>query len=512
MSLPAALVRLAVVISANEGLTTDVPLRYADDDGDRVADVLRALGDVSSEHLFRVPEADVDAVTDALGEAVLRASALRREGRTTELVVYYTGHASSRGLHLAGDVLPIPSLKTAARVVPADRRVFIVDACQAGTMLRSKGATLVAVSDAPALPGESPAYDPPADEAWIASTGAEELAFEVEQRRGALFTHFFVSGARGAADDNRDGQVTLHELYGFVQRQTERTAAGLGVVQRPRWAGSLGELVLANLVDAPSGLSVTGPVEKPVLVIDVDAKAVAAEVPAGAGRTLALDPGRYQLVRLERGRRAAMTEVVVPNKGYAIISARRLYAHPGVRTKGGLLDPKPTRFAVGPSGGLGFAPGRPDGFGAFASLRRSTGRGHRLALGVEGGQMGLGITRAVGTDTWGLVHGEWGLDVRGHRVRTGPTLDFGAGFLRQTAARAADPDWGRWYGDQTAARTVTVPLGRGLLGWTAEWSLTGPVGLLAFAGGGLTVYGTRNPVVQPAAQVRAGLSFQRGDR
>jgi len=509
----AGLVRLAVVISTNQGLPRDAPLRYADDDGDRVAEVLGSLGDVRAEHLFRVPDADVDGVTGALSQAVLQASALRDAGRSTELVVYYTGHASAQGLHLSGEVLPIPSLKTAARVVPADRRVFVIDACQAGTIIRSKGATLVAVSDRPEVPtaAEPPErYDPPPDEAWIASTGAEELAFEVDQRRGALFTHFFVSGARGAADSDADGQITLGELYGFVQRQTEYTAAGLGVVQRPRWAGSLGDIVVADIRDASSGLVVTGPVEAPVLVVDVERRAVAAEVPSGSGRQLALAPGRYQLVRLADT--TAMTEIVVPERGYAQVSSRRLYDHPGVRTKGGLLDPRPTRFAIGPSGGTGFAPGRVGGYGVFASLRRAVGRGHRVALGLEVGQLGLAVPGAAGTNAFGLVVAEWGVDARAHGVRTGPTVSAAIGALRQSAARAPDPDWGSWFGDQTASRASTVLAGRALAGWSAEVRLTGPVGLLGFAGAGLTAYGAADPVVQPALQFRVGLALHRGDR
>lgn len=509
-----SLVRLAVVISTNQGLPTDAPLKFADDDGDRVAQVLTSVGEVQPTHLFRAAEADVDAVTTALGRAVLRASALRERGHRTELLVYYTGHASSRGLHLGDEVLPLPSLKTAARVVPAEHRIFIVDACQAGTIARSKGATLVEVADAPTVTSDETTvvYDPPPDEAWIASTGPEQLAFEVDQRRGALFTHFFVSGARGAADDDDDGQVTLQELYGFVQRQTERTAANLGVVQRPRWAGALGQLVVADLERSPSGLEVMGPVEAPVLVVNVAQRRVAAEVPAGSGRQLALEPGRYQLVRLGRGRRTAMTEVVVPADRVIRVAARRLYDHPGVRTKGGLLDPKPTRFAVGPVGALGQVPGRPAAGGLFASLRRSTGRGHRVSVGVEAGLSNLAIPAATGTAAWGLVHGQWGVDLRGHRLRTGPTVEGAVGLFTQSASRAPDPDWGPWFGDQTAARTVTAPLVRGLGGWTVDWPLAGPLGLVSFAGAGVSVYGAAPVVVRPVGQVRVGLSFSRGDR
>ncbi|MEM6929339.1 MAG: hypothetical protein AAF602_20540, partial [Myxococcota bacterium] len=135
-----------------------------------------------------------------------------------------------------------------------------------------------------------------------------------------------------------------------------------------------------------------------------------------------------------------------------------------------------------------------------------------VALGLEGGQLGLGIAGAVGADTFGLLHAQWGVDARSHQLRTGPTVEVAAGALRQTASRAADPDWGAWFGEQSADRATTVPVGRTLLGWSAEVPLSGPLGLLGFAGAGASVYGGRTPLVQPALQARVGLSFHRGDR
>lgn len=495
-------VRLAVVISTNAGLPAERPLHYADVDGDRVAAVLEDLGGVAPEHLFRVRNATVDAVTDALRSAVLRASALDEQGVETELLLYYTGHAGTDGLHLSGEVLSLPALKTAGRVVPADRRVFVVDACQSGQMLRSKGATLVQVDDAP------PEFSPPTDEAWIASTGPEEQAFEVDRRRGSLFTHFFVSGARGPADDNRDGEVTLGELYHFVEAQTETAAAGLGVVQRPRWAGDLDTMVVSAPRTASTGIETVGTVTEPVLVVDAARRAVVAEIPVGTDRRLAVPPGRYQLLSAQRGRRVRMRDVHVVEAEFTRVDVQDLRERLGVRTKGGLVDPVPFHLAAGYVGAVGTTPASPVSHGVWFGARRSLGHGHRGELGVELGSMEFRTDAATGTDQWMGARAQWGLDLTAFGVRTGPAFEVGGGAIRQRAFRAADPTWGPWYGAPPSSRESLLGWVRAMPGWSVEVP-AGPVWLVGFAGAGVNVFTSDRPVARPQLQLRLGVAVGR---
>jgi len=474
----AAPVRLAVVVSANGGADVDEPLLYANIDGDRVSDVLTELAGVAPSDLFRVPDATVDGVAEALGRAVLRASAARDAGDEVSLLVYYTGHAGSDGLHLGDEVLSLSSLKTAARVVPASDRVFVVDACQSGRILRSKGASLVAVDDTPAE------FAPPDDEAWIASTGPEESAFEVDRRRGALFTHFFVSGARGAADADQDQLVTLSELYAFVHHQTATAAAGLGYVQQPRWAGTLGDWVVADLERAGSGLDALGPLQEPLLIVARSNGEVAAEIPAGAGGRLALPAGRYQVLTLGRptgGLRAA--DVVVPTLGYERLASGELIHSRGVRTKGGLVELHPWSVAAGWAGAVGGVPDASTTHSGWLGVHRTMGRGHHLGLQAEAGGARLDRADVRGFDRLLGARVQWRHDLVGRRVEFGPTAELGLSWLHQEAARAPHAVWGAWYGDATADSAVDLPIVQAAVG--LAWAVpAGPLELVGAVVGG----------------------------
>lgn len=489
---------MALVITANLGLETEEPLHYADTDGDRVASVLIELGGTAPSDVFRVRAATVDGIADAIRAAVLRASELERDGRDAELVVYFTGHAGTDGLHLDGEVLSLAELKMATRVVPAARRVFVVDACQAGQLLRSKGATLVRVTDTPEL------FDPPSDEAWIASTGPEERAFEVDQRRGALFTHFFVSGARGAADLDGDHKVTLGELYAFVHRQTTSTAAELGYIQQPQWAGELSRLELTDLDDASAGIEAVGPISEPLLVVRRDTAEVQAELPRGAGGRLALPAGSYQLLAIARAR-PRVADVVVREGAYRrVVVADDLAEVRGVRTKGGLVERSPGRLAGGYSLGLGATPARADSHGGWLTIAVATGRGHHVTGGAVAAAAPFHTDRLEGSDLSlsGLVR--YGYDATAV-LRPGVELQVGA--LQQTARRTPDDVWGTWFGDATGETSTQVAIATTTAG--AELRLpAGPITATAWLGAGVAAFGSTPARVTPTGQARLGLEVR----
>lgn len=495
---PAEPVRLAVVASSDVGTVGDGPLLYADRDGERVADVLRELGHVAPDDLWLVPDASVESLTRALGEATVRSAELHAQGREVDLWVYYAGHAAADGLHVGGEVLPMTALKTAARVVPAASRVFVVDACQSGQFLRSKGATLVSVTDAPTD------FEPPPDEVWIASAGAEENAFEVDGRRGALFTHFFVSGARGAADADGDGDVTLTELYGFVHARTSAEAAGLGYVQEPRWAGTLGNVVVSEV--SGSGVRTDGPVPRPLLLVDERRGDVVAEIPAGAGAALAVPPGRYQVVALGGGERVSVGAVEVPVDGWATTGAESLREQRGVRTRGGLVDVRSGGVAVGATVATGRTPGAALGPGVFLEGRRAVGRGMDVLLGGFATRAALRTPGLQGTDTllggqvgarWDLLPGPW---------RLGPSADLAVGSLRQVASRAPDPVWGTWFGDDAPAEDRTVAWAAPHAGLGLDAPL-GPAALVVSGALGPAFELAADPRVRADATVRLGLEW-----
>ena len=54
-----------------------------------------------------------------------------------------------------------------------------------------------------------------------------------------LFTHFLVQGLRGAADLDRDGIVSLQEVYQYLEQQVSQKSRAMGGNQHPVMKGEM---------------------------------------------------------------------------------------------------------------------------------------------------------------------------------------------------------------------------------------------------------------------------------
>ncbi|MBL9037441.1 MAG: caspase family protein, partial [Archangium sp.] len=230
--------RQAIVIGANTGWAMDRPLRHAHDDAKRVAAVLLESGD------FAAP--DVIVLEDPTTEQVLNVVAQSEAMHPEMLVFFYSGHADAQHLHLQGAPLRLDALYARLKQHPSRVKIGVFDACQAGSLLAVKGARPtstfnVKLDDAVQVEGT----------AILASSGADELSQEARALGGSVFTHHFVSGLRGAADDDGNGRVTVDEAYSYAAaRTTLETAGSEAGAQRPVFRYELkgrGEVVLTQV-------------------------------------------------------------------------------------------------------------------------------------------------------------------------------------------------------------------------------------------------------------------------
>ncbi|HYC87864.1 MAG TPA: caspase family protein [Thermoanaerobaculia bacterium] len=60
----------------------------------------------------------------------------------------------------------------------------------------------------------------------LTASGANEIALERRNFGHGVFTYFFLEGLRGAADDDRDGQVDVDEIYKYVSRKVSAETRG----------------------------------------------------------------------------------------------------------------------------------------------------------------------------------------------------------------------------------------------------------------------------------------------
>jgi len=211
--------RFAIVIGNDRGAADEQPLRYAESDARRVYDVLRELGGFTPANMVLLSGEDARTAEDtviAINERV--RSALALPGSQAMLFVYYSGHADAEALHLGDSELPARRLAQLVHGSAATFRLMVLDACRSGALTRRKGGKIVAASrllSEDALPGSGLAV--------LAASAAHEDAQESEAIRGSFFTHAFVSGLMGAADQRRRRRgLALRGVSVLVRRDLAR--------------------------------------------------------------------------------------------------------------------------------------------------------------------------------------------------------------------------------------------------------------------------------------------------
>jgi hypothetical protein len=293
--------RFAVLVGSNIGDRHEDLLRHAEDDAVRVAQTLRTLGDFPADQVLVL-----NGVTaPELHDTILRLNMRIHEQPDAVLVVFYSGHADAESLHLAGTHFPLTELKALLVGSPANSRVLVVDACRSGSLIGLKGAH-------PTQPFPVTALDEPAPQgfAMLTSSTATESAQESASLGGSFFTYYLNSGLLGAADQNRDGAVTLSELYAFASSETRAaTVSSPAGQQTPAFQFMLGgrhDLVLTHpgRKDVRVGMIEFSDPGRYVVQLwnaDVLAAPVAEIAVHEPGARLALPPGHYRVTR--RGQR-----------------------------------------------------------------------------------------------------------------------------------------------------------------------------------------------------------------
>ncbi len=293
--------RVAIVVGNNAGNGALPPLRYAENDAGKMARLLTELAEVQPQHLFLLQGRKAADVEEAVTRAKAVVDALHRTPDTRALLLFYfSGHSDGEALELGNERLPYARLRALLQGTGADVRVSVVDACNSGAALASKGGKpappfSIHLSDQLSARGE----------VFIASSAASESALESSEVMGSFFTHHLLSGLRGAADASGDKQVSLAEAYRYAY---ERTVAATAITgrgpQHPSYDYRLsgqGELILVSLQRPASVLEVPAGSDR-VVVTDLARDQVVAEVQTGSPRELVLAPGRYGIRAVKGGK------------------------------------------------------------------------------------------------------------------------------------------------------------------------------------------------------------------
>ena len=235
------------------------PLRYSVADAEAMHKVLTESGEFKKDNVLLLTDRSdrkptLRNIKYALGTFLARAA-----HKNDTVVVFFAGHGAPevdpRGIERDGlakylipsdadpddlfsTALPMDDLQTIFGRIEAERVVVFLDACYSGA---AGGRTFAARRT------RATAVDDLFLERLTRSRGRAimtaskpaEVSVELPELGHGIFTYYLTEGLRGAGDLNRDGIVSLQELYEYVEQQVVRKSRAVGGNQHPMMKGEL---------------------------------------------------------------------------------------------------------------------------------------------------------------------------------------------------------------------------------------------------------------------------------
>lgn len=329
--------RFVLAAGANFGGADRPRLRFAVSDAGRFTRVLTELGGVSPANTILLSEPKVGELVQGLERLGRRASEARRPagGGRTEVLVYYSGHADEKGLLLGDDRFSYQSLRERLDDIRADVRIAVLDACASGAFTRLKGGKprkAFLVDESASMRGH----------AFLTSSAETEAAQESDRIGASYFTHYLVSGLRGAADVTGEGKVTLNEAYQFAFNETlGKTAASGSGAQHPSYEINLsgtGDVVITDVRQTTAAIVFGESLDGRIFIRNAKEELVVELYkPQGRRVEIGLEAGEYE-VRVERPAAAMLAKATIGEGG-------RVEVTPDQFTP---TTPEPTRRRGGP--------------------------------------------------------------------------------------------------------------------------------------------------------------------
>jgi hypothetical protein len=247
----------AVVVGINS-YPNAPPLKYAIEDAKAFQRYLLEQNKIPAENvtLLLNEEATLGKLRSVLG------THLKNKASKEDMVIlYFAGHGATErdvmspdgdGLEkyllpydadpkdLYASALPMREVSHIFQRIRAERLIFLVDACYSGA---SGGRTIASakyranISDAfleRIASGRGTII--------LTASGANEVSAESDEYGHGVFTHFLLEGLRGSADADKDGAITVDEVFGYVSRHVPQAT---GQEQHPMKKGQVeGTLIL----------------------------------------------------------------------------------------------------------------------------------------------------------------------------------------------------------------------------------------------------------------------------
>jgi len=185
-----------------------------------------------------------------------------KAGKEDMVIIFFAGHGATEkdamspdgdGLEkyllphdadprdLYATALPMGEISRIFSRIRSERLVFIADSCYSG----ASGGRTIGITDIRANISEAflERIAGGKGRVIITASGANEVSAEKDELQHGVFTYYLVEGLRGKADADRDGLITIDEVYRYVSEHVPRAT---GQEQHPVKKGTVeGRLILS---------------------------------------------------------------------------------------------------------------------------------------------------------------------------------------------------------------------------------------------------------------------------
>jgi hypothetical protein len=248
----------AVVIGINR-YSKVRPLRYAVNDAKTFYNHLVEFSRIPRENVTLLLDQDV---TLTRMRSILGTQIKNKAGKEDMVIIFFAGHGATEkdvqspdgdGLEkyllpcdadpkdLYATAMPMAEVSRIFSRIQSERLVFIADSCYSG----ASGGRTIDVSGIRATISDA-FLDRVAGgkgRVIITASGANEVSAEYDNLKQGVFTYYLVEGLKGKADTDKDGTITVDEVYRYVSEAVPRAT---NQEQHPVKKGTVeGQLILS---------------------------------------------------------------------------------------------------------------------------------------------------------------------------------------------------------------------------------------------------------------------------
>ena len=239
---------LALIIGIDQYARTDARALFADRDAKMFADYASQKLGVPRDRIKTLinQQADEAGILLSIQDWLIRANSPRQ----SDIFVFFAGHGLSSDD--GQDIFLLPhdgsprllsrtALKrselfdTLASVSPKSVTIFL-DTCYSGT---TRGPEMLIATRPISLKVAEKSI--PDNFTLISAASGSETAKPLNEAEHGLFSYFLMKGMEGPADVNRDGNITVGELYAFTKKQVSKESAGQ---QTPQLSGDPSRILI----------------------------------------------------------------------------------------------------------------------------------------------------------------------------------------------------------------------------------------------------------------------------